>query len=80
MARAKAKATLSATATKTMADYTRMDYASKGRMYIGLKAEVYDGSDISLPVDSSAHDGDKFFCVDSGEVFIFYKGTWYKQS
>lgn len=78
MARAKAK--LSATATKTMADYTRMDYAGKGRMYMGLKAEVYDGSDISLPVDSSAHDGDKFYCVDSREAFIFYKGTWYKQS
>lgn len=72
--------TLKATATKTMADYHRMDYAGRRvRLYGGLKSEAVDGGSIVLPT-SDAENFDKFFCVDSGEVYIFYEGVWYKQS
>lgn len=64
---------------KKMASYSRMDYAGRGgKMYIGLKSEAFDGTEIILPLD--ANDGDKFFCVDSSEILIFYKSVWYKQS
>lgn len=70
---------LASNAIKMMSSYTRMDYAGRGgRMYIGLKSEAMDGTDIILPTD--AYDGDKFFIVDSSETLIFYKGTWYKLS
>lgn len=70
---------LKATA-KTLAEYERMDYAGRRiRLFGGLKSEAVDGGSIILPT-SDACNFDKFFCVDSGEVYIFYKGTWYKQS
>lgn len=63
---------------KSTADLSRFDYGGKSRMFIGLKSEAFEGTNIILPTD--ANDGDKFFCVDSGEVLIYYKSVWYKQS
>lgn len=72
--------TLKATATKTMADYHRMDYAGRRvRLFGGLKSEAVYGGSIVLPT-ADAENFDKFFCVDSGEIYIFYEGAWYKQS
>lgn len=95
MAKAKTKTTTKATETTTAktAEMASVNLASTqmqtekkmasfsrilgGKIYIGLKAEAINGDDVILPVD--ANDGDKFYCVDTSENLIFYKGVWYKQ-
>ena len=39
--------------------------------YIGLSTEEKPTEDV--------RDGSTFLCVDTGDTFIFYDGTWYKQ-
>ena len=70
------KAKLGTTATKIL---NRMDYAGcRQRTFGGLKSEAVDGTSIILPT-TDMYNFDKFYCVDSGDTYMFYKGTWYKQ-
>lgn len=70
------KKKLKATEEKSLASFTRMDHAGNCRLFIGLKEEALSGTEVILPTDG--FNGDKFYCIDSGETYMLYKNTWYK--
>lgn len=46
-------------------------------------ANIYGLSTEEKPVVDEAGnplvDGSSFYCVDTGDVYLYFKGTWYKQ-
>lgn len=49
----------------------RTDYVSNRTNYIGLSTETKETTNIA--------NGSAYLEVDTGKLFIFYKGTWYEQ-
>lgn len=74
------------TTTKTMADFARMDYASRGRLFGGLDADAFEEVEeegvkkrnVILPTDGAVN-FDKFYTIDTGFTLMFYEGKWYMQ-
>lgn len=51
---------------------TRVDRTSNNTDYIGLSTETKETEGII--------DGSTYYEVDTGTLFVFYKGQWYEQS
>lgn len=74
------------TTTKTMADFARMDYASRGRLFGGLDADAFEEVEeegvkkrnVILPTDGAVN-FDKFYTIDTGFTLMFYEDKWYIQ-